>query len=112
MAHIGQFTRTHNGYAGRLKTLSVEVDIALTTTEPSDAENAPDYRVIIGNDDKSLDIGAGWKRKGEKAGDYVSVLIDDPMLPRPINANLFRSLSDQTVFLLGWNRSARRRDGG
>jgi uncharacterized protein (DUF736 family) len=112
MAHIGQFTRTRTGYVGRLKTLSVEVDLSLIATEPSEAENAPDYRVVIGHDDQSLDIGAGWKRTGEKAGDYVSVLLDDPMLPRPINANLFRSLSDQTLFLLVWNRPAKRRDGG
>jgi uncharacterized protein (DUF736 family) len=112
MAHIGQFTRTRTGYVGRLKTLSVEVDLSLIATEPSEAENTPDYRAVIGHDDQSLDIGAGWKRTGEKAGDYVSVLLDDPMLPRPINANLFRSLSDQTLFLLVWNRPARRRDGG
>jgi uncharacterized protein (DUF736 family) len=24
------------------------------------------------------EIGAGWKRTGEKAGDYVSLQIDDP----------------------------------
>ena len=112
MAHIGHFTRTQDGYAGRLKTLSLDLEIRLTPTEQNNADTAPDYRVVIGSDDEALDIGAGWKRTGEKAGDYVSVLIDDPMLPRPINANLFRSLVNSSSFLLVWNRPAKRRDGG
>jgi uncharacterized protein (DUF736 family) len=97
MAHIGQFIRTQDGFAGCLKTLSLDLDIRLTPTEPSEADTAPDYRVVIGSDDE--------------AGDYVSVLIDDPMLPRPINANLFRSLANSSSFLLVWNRPAKRRDG-
>lgn len=112
MAHIGQFTRTQDGYVGRLRTLGLDLEVRLTLTEPSEADNAPDYRVVIGSDDEALDIGAGWKRTGEKAGDYVSLLIDDPMLPRPINANLFRSLANSSSFLLVWNRPAKRRDGG
>lgn len=111
MAYIGQFSRTRDGYAGRLKTLSLDVEVNLIPTEPSDAKNAPDFRAIVGNDEHSLDIGAGWKRTGEKAGDYVSVLIDDPTLARPINANLFRSLAEPSTFLLVWNRPAKRRDG-
>jgi uncharacterized protein (DUF736 family) len=111
MAHIGQFARTSDGFTGRLKTLSLDVSVTLTPTEPSEAENAPDYRVMFGEDDQTLDIGAGWKRTGERAGDYVSVLIDDPILPRPINANLFRSLGDSSTFLLVWNRPTKRRDG-
>jgi uncharacterized protein (DUF736 family) len=111
MAHIGQFTRSAEGYAGRLNTLGLDVEIRLSETEPSEVDNAPDYRVLIGSEEQALDVGAGWKRTGEKAGDYVSVLIDGPMLPRPINANLFRSLSESGTYLLVWNRPAKQRDG-
>jgi hypothetical protein len=46
---------------------------------PSDAENAPDYRVhVSATSNDGPEIGAGWKRTGEKAGEYVSVLLDDP----------------------------------
>src|SRR3546814_9557360 len=90
MPQIGEFTRTKNGYAGRIRTLSLDVEIALIPAEHTDAENAPDYRVHHGNDD-GPEIGAGWKRTGEKAGDYVSLQIDDPALAQPIRANLFRS---------------------
>ena len=111
MAHVGYFTRGADGYTGRLHTLGLDVEISLAETEPSDAENAPAYRVLIGDGEQSLDTGAGWKRSGEKAGDYVSALIDGPMLPRPINANLFRSLSDSGAYLLVWNGPAKQRDG-
>ena len=110
MAHIGQFTRTKDGYYGRLKTLTLDVELTLVPADHNDAENAPDYRVHIGTDDQSLEVGAGWKRTGEKAGAYVSVLIDDPALPHPINANLFHSVQDNELYLLTWNRPPKRRE--
>src|SRR3546814_16955029 len=87
MPQIGEFTRTKNGYAGRIRTLSLDVEIVLIPAEHTDAENAPDYRVHHGNDD-GPEIGAGWKRTGEKAGDYISLQIDDPTLAQAIRANM------------------------
>ena len=75
----------------------------LIPAEHTDAENAPDYRVHHGNDD-GPEIGAGWKRTGEKAGDYVSLQIDDPTLAQPIRANLFQSDRGQIHLELHWNR--------
>ena len=43
------------------------------------------------------EIGAGWKRTGEKAGEYVSLVIDDPALAQPIRANLFQSGDDKSA---------------
>lgn len=110
MAHIGHFSRTKDGYRGALKTLTLDAELTLVPAEPSDTENAPDYRIHIGSDDGALEVGAGWKRTGEKAGDYVSVLIDDPALPYPIHANLFHSVSENDAYLLTWNRPPKRRE--
>ncbi len=107
MPQIGEFTRTKNGYAGRIRTLSLDVEIVLIPVEHTDAENAPDYRVHHGNDD-GPEIGAGWKRTGEKAGDYVSLKIDDPTLAQPIRANLFQSAEDKSAWSLHWNRPPKR----
>jgi uncharacterized protein (DUF736 family) len=109
MAYIGHFTRTKDGYRGHIKTLTLDAGVTLVPTQQADAENAPDYHVVIGTDDHSHEIGAGWKRTGEKAGDYVSLLIDDPALPQPINANLFRSVNEKGTYLLTWNRQPKRR---
>ena len=107
MAQIGQFTRDKSGFTGRIQTLSFTHDLSLVPADSSDAENAPDYRVHLG-DSEGLEIGAGWKRTGEKAGDYVSLLIDDPTLMQPIRANLFRSADDHATWVLNWNRPPKR----
>jgi uncharacterized protein (DUF736 family) len=107
MAHIGQFTRSKSGYAGRIHTLTLDAELALVPAERSDAENAPDYRIHLG-DNNGPEVGAGWKRTGEKAGDYVSLLLDDPAFIVPIRANLFQSGEDKTVWVLQWNRPPRR----
>jgi uncharacterized protein (DUF736 family) len=107
MPQIGEFTRTKNGYAGRIRTLSLDVEIVLIPAEHTDAENAPDYRIHHVNDD-GPEIGAGWKRTGEKAGDYVSLQIDDPTLAQPIRANLFQTAEDKSAWSLRWNRQPKR----
>ena len=109
MAQIGQFTRDKSTFTGRIQTLFFERHLILTPVESSDAENAPDYRIRLGDAD-GPEIGAGWKRTGEKAGDYVSLIIDDPTLPRPIRANLFQSGDDKSAWTLNWNRLPQRAD--
>jgi uncharacterized protein (DUF736 family) len=44
----------------------------------SDAEHAPDYRVHLGDADAGWRSARGWKRTGEKAGTYLSLVLDDP----------------------------------
>jgi len=107
MPQIGQFTRTKNGYSGRIHTLALDLEIVLVPAEHSDAENAPDYRAHLGGG-AGPEVGAGWKRTGEKAGDYVSVQIDDPMLAHPIRANLFQSGDDKSAWGLHWARPQKR----
>ncbi|WP_395698474.1 DUF736 domain-containing protein [Methylocella sp.] len=107
MAQIGHFNRTKNGYAGRVRTLFLDAELVLVPAEHSDAENAPDYRIHLLDGD-GPELGAGWKRTGEKAGDYVSLLIDDPALTQPIRANLFQFGDDKSVWSLIWNRPQKR----
>ena len=104
--HIGNFVAADGGFAGRLHMLTLDMDITLVPAEPSDSENAPDYRVIAGPDAEAREIGAGWKHIGEKAGDYVTVQIDDPMFIRPLRANLFRGAGNDHVLV--WSRPSRR----
>jgi uncharacterized protein (DUF736 family) len=107
MPQIGEFTRTKTGYAGRIRTVSLDIEMVLVPAEHSDTENAPDYRIHL-RDDGGPEIGAGWKRTGEKAGDYVSLQIDDPSFRQPIRANLFQSGDDRSAWGLHWNRPPKR----
>ncbi|TPK84550.1 DUF736 domain-containing protein [Mesorhizobium sp. B2-4-17] len=103
MPQIGEFTRTQTGYSGRIRTLSLNFDVAVVEAEANDTENAPDYRVHVGGEDGPA-IGAGWKRTSEKAGAFVSLQIDDPTFAQPIRANLFQNGDDNKSWSLQWSR--------
>lgn len=107
MPQIGEFTRETTGFVGRVHTFTLFREITIIPAEPSDADNAPDYRVHNGNEE-GPEIGAGWKRTGERAGDYIALVIDDPALPRPIRANLFRNDDGGAFWSLHWNRAPKR----
>ncbi len=107
MPQIGEFIRTTSGYSGHVRTLSLDLQLTLVSVEPSDAENAPDYRIHLGDED-GPEVGAGWKRTGERAGDYVALQLDDPVFVQPVRANLFQSGDDKTAWGLHWNRLPKR----
>ena len=107
MPQIGEFARDEAGFIGHLGTLLLHQDIIIVAAEPSDAENAPDYRVHLFDgmsNETGPEIGAAWKRTGEKAGEYLSVLLDDPTFPHPIRANLFRDDDAGASWSLHWSR--------
>lgn len=111
MPQIGTFIREPSGFNGRVETFTLSRDIIIVTADPSDAENAPDYRVHAADDDSAepgVEIGAAWKRTGERAGEYVALVIDDPALPQPIRANLFRDDDAGKTWSLHWNRPVKR----
>ncbi|WP_234190174.1 DUF736 domain-containing protein [Shinella sp. NM-101] len=104
---IGEFTRSKAGFVGRLRTLSIDAKLAIVPSDNAGVENAPDYRIHIGAVD-GPEAGAGWKRTGERAGEYVSIALDDPLLLQPIRANLFRDDDGGAVWSLHWSRSPKR----
>ena len=108
MTQIGIFEATPDGFTGRICTVGLERDVRIVEGHQSDALNAPDYRIVMGDENEELEIGAAWKQVGKKAGKYLSIQIDDPLLPRPIRANLFQSGSDPTVYILIWKRPRNR----
>ncbi len=113
MAQIGTFKRTKTGFSGHIRTLALDAKLILVPVAKSDAENAPDYRIHLGDDDGAEvgpEVGAGWKRSGEKAGDYISLQLDDPTFAQPIRANLFQANEAGTAFDLLWNRPPRRHE--
>ena len=108
MANIGTFTAQNDSFTGTVRTLTLNVKVKFIPNA-KESENAPDYRLHQGNDD-GPEIGAGWKRTGERAGEYIAFLIDDPALPQPIRANLFRDDDAGSAWSLHWSRP-QKRDG-
>src|SRR3546814_3875421 len=72
--YAGAFKLTPDGYSGRIRMFGIDEAVIIVPAEPNDAENAPNYRVHI-DEEAGPEIGAGWKRVAEKAGDYVSIAI-------------------------------------
>ncbi|HRO01303.1 MAG TPA: DUF736 domain-containing protein [Nitrobacter sp.] len=107
MPQIGQFTRTPTGYSGQLRTLSLDLELTFVPTDNLEAGNAPAYRIHLGDED-GPEVGAGWKHSGERAGPFISVLLDDPVLQQPIRARLFQSDEDGRDWGLHWSRAKKR----
>jgi uncharacterized protein (DUF736 family) len=109
VARIGTFKRTKAGISGRIRTLALDAQIILISIDNGDA----DYRIHLGDvggSEVGPEVGAGWKRTGEKAGEYISLLLDDPSFRQPIRANLFQVDDKGTEFDLLWSRPPRRHE--
>lgn len=83
----GHLTRG-DSFSGRIHTFTLDLELTIVPVEPGDSDNTPDYRVLRGIDD-GQEVGAGWTRTSEKAGEYVSLQLDDPTFHEPIRARLF-----------------------
>lgn len=107
MAIIGQFTRTPTGFAGHVKTLSIDEDFAFVEVLNAEAEDAPDYRVRLDHED-GPEVGPAWKRTGEQAGTGFNVVLDDPTFAQPVRARLFQTDDDGRDWSLAWRRPRRQ----
>lgn len=103
MSIIAKLTRTEDGYAGRLHTMSLDVELVLVPAGPARSDRAPDFRIHLHCEDGPA-IGAGWKREAPNSGDQIVIVIDDPAFPQPIRAFLLRSSHDEDEHILVWSR--------
>jgi len=103
------FEPTANGYAGRVRLFGINEAIVLVATDPGDAENAPDYRIHL-DDEDGPEIGGAWKRVGERAGDYIALEIDSPLFPAVFRPALFQADNEGRTFRLAWKRPRSRED--
>ncbi|CAH0497816.1 DUF736 domain-containing protein [Novosphingobium sp. CECT 9465] len=111
MPQIGTFTRQSDRFIGRIHTFAYCREIIIVPADASDTENAPDYRIHLDPGDGTEcgpEIGAAWKRNGERAGSFIALIIDDPTLPQTIRANLFRDGAEGASWSLHWSRTNKR----
>jgi len=99
MANIGTFTAQNNGFAGSVRTLTLNVKVKFVPNDKG-SENAPDFRIqAAGNHD----IGAAWKKVSQAEREYLSVTLDDPSFPATIYARLVEA--EDGAHNLIWTRS-------
>jgi uncharacterized protein (DUF736 family) len=95
---IGTFTVQDKQFAGVIRTLHLNTAVRIVPTGHTE-EKAPDFRVMVEN----YELGAAWSKKSEQGNEYLSIRIDDPSLPAPLNARLV-SRKDSEDYLLIWSR--------
>ncbi|WP_299410385.1 DUF736 domain-containing protein [uncultured Roseobacter sp.] len=100
MATIGSFTAGKDGYAGTIRTLTVNIKARIVANDQKKSDGAPDFRVYAGR----AELGAAWKAQsnGDEPRDYLSIQLDDPSFPEPIRAALFED--EEGAAFLVWNR--------
>ena len=93
---IGRFQKHEGGFLGSVETLTIHVDQVRFIKRDKGANFE-----LRGPEDGEL--GAAWIKSGE-FGDYLSVRLDCPSLPAPINATMKLTASDDGMYLLRWQR--------
>ena len=100
MAVIGVFSAVNDGYAGTIRTITMNARVKIVANDRKETEGAPDFRVML----SAIEIGAPPRRTTQ--GTYPSLLrasTVDPGWPQPIWANLTEAAEDGTARLI-WRR--------
>ena len=105
-----QTTTNRNGQEelyGEIKTLQLTLKVRFIPVIKKRSDNAPDYNIFGGIwDDKAAQVGNAWKQqKVQRDGsvfEFLSVTIDDPSLPHPLNVAAFKN--DVGEWEVSWRR--------
>lgn len=101
MANIGTFLPSGSGFAGTVRTLTLNVKVKLVPNTDKGSDNAPDFRIVAGT---GYEIGAAWQKLSRTTErTYLSVTLDDPSFPSTIFARLVEG--DDGAHNLIWTRS-------
>jgi uncharacterized protein (DUF736 family) len=107
---IGNFTysKAQDTYTGELATLSAAARKVVFRPIDAKTDKAPCYRVIGTSDTGDVEAGAAWKKRSEEGREYLSVKLDDPALPQPVNCAMVESGDTLDEFILVWSRDSRK----
>ena len=101
MTIIGTFSKTAEGYAGTIRTMTINVKAAFVANDKNGNDKAPDFKVLVGGQE----LGAAWRAiaKAEGAKPFLRVELDDPSFSAPIRAALFEN-GEEGKGALVWSR--------
>ncbi len=102
-----QYDPTRDAYRGEIKTLTLLRSNVQLRNVTKEGDKAPDYRIVEEGAAGTVELGAAWKRKSKAGGEYLSVILDDPALPRSLNAALMAGKGENTAILI-WSRPVKR----
>jgi uncharacterized protein (DUF736 family) len=100
MPVIGTFSAVKDGYAGTIRTLTVNTKVRILANDRKETEGAPDFRIVAG----AVEIGAAWRKTKQGTEEtYLRVKLDDPAWPQPVWGALLEATEDSVVRLV-WRR--------
>ncbi|WP_300527702.1 DUF736 domain-containing protein [Maricaulis sp.] len=85
---------------GKIRTLNFKADIRVEAIrDPNASPDAPSHRVYVRDaEGDQMELGSAWSRtlnRGPNAGGtFLSVTLDDPSLPHPLNFAVFKDGDD------------------
>lgn len=98
MTTIGTFSKAEDGsFHGAIRTLTLNVKTVEIRPIERTGDKAPDHRVFAGQ----TEVGAAWTVTRPDKPPCLSVRIDDPSLPEPLNAILMEA---EGAHELRWSR--------
>jgi uncharacterized protein (DUF736 family) len=102
MPVIGTFAAVRDGYAGRIRTLTINSRVRIIATHRAGKSGAPDFRVIA----SEARISVAWRVvKPNSDSSYLRVRLDDPTLPQPIWAALLEFPTVGSIRLVWWRNT-------
>jgi uncharacterized protein (DUF736 family) len=106
---IGNFRydAEHDTYAGDIATLTLQRSQVVMRPNDKSSDKEPDYRVTQERLDGAVEFGAAWKRRGEGGREFLSIMLDDPSLPSPLNAVMFVADNGEGTRLV-WQRPVKK----
>jgi uncharacterized protein (DUF736 family) len=105
MGKIGEFERDSSDLVGSLETLGIQLK-GIRFKAPDKGANY----TICGPDGVG-ELGAAWVKSGD-FGEYLSVRLDCPTLPSPINATMKLTPTEDGRYFLRWQRRDPSRGNG
>ncbi len=104
---LGDFTKTEDGaFVGTIETFTLKAELRIVPVEKTGNEDSPNYRVY--DENRDVEIGAGWKRKSRNDNNYAQLRIDDPTFPQPISPVLYNT---DEGYQMHWTRPSKSKAG-
>jgi uncharacterized protein (DUF736 family) len=95
-------------YRGTITTLTAGRNEVVIRPSRKTGARDPDYRIEHTTAEGSVELGAAWNRTAEKTGPFLSIVLDDPVLPASIHAALFHEPHPSEASRLVWTRPTNR----
>jgi uncharacterized protein (DUF736 family) len=97
---IGKFQQESGAFVGKVTVFAGTAEVRIT---PTDLKGI-DYLVTL--PESGIELGVAWNRKSKKGTEYVSALLDSPLLPAAASCALFKQ--DDGGYHLVWDRPEKK----